>query len=260
MGENEALTVLIVDDEPAAINTINKRLSAHSDQLRVVGEAKTAEEAQTLIDALNPDLMFLDISMPGQDGITFARRFNRNSGPIIVFLTAYDSRALEAFETEAIDYLTKPVAPHHLERAVGKAVDECKRRRRVAFASRVQSLAAQYSQKPQAPTGHSLISLSVGTKMIHVNQAKISVLEAAGDYVCVYTDDETYVVRSSLRSLEQDLTTDRFVQTHRCTIVNVDQVDRFVETGQPHVVMANGKSYPVSRRRVRQVRDLFVAR
>ncbi|MEO1043441.1 MAG: LytTR family DNA-binding domain-containing protein [Pseudomonadota bacterium] len=258
MGEHDVLTALIVDDEPAAINAINKRLSAHTDTLRVIGEAKTAGEAQAQIEALNPDVMFLDVSMPGQDGIAFARQFTRDTGPAIIFLTAYGNHALEAFETEAIDYLTKPVAPNHLERAVRKAVHECRRRHRIAFAGRVQSLADQYAQKPQAIKQHAFISLSVGTKMVHVNEAKILVLEAAGDYVCVYTDDETYVVRSSLRSLEQDLTTKSFTQIHRCTIVNLDQVDRFVEIGQPHVVMTNGKSYSVSRRRLRQVREQFL--
>lgn len=224
------LRCLLVDDEPLARRGLRYRLNAIGD-IDIVGEAGNGREALGLIGQFDPDLVFLDIQMPGIDGFGMLRALPVARWPWIIFTTAYDQYALDAFRVHAVDYLLKPIEDERLRIAVARArklkeLDEIE-----AQHARLLALVGADQAKALGDGGDDRLTLKDGSTLIRVPLADIRWIDAAGDYVVVHTADTNHIARASLRDLSERLPPDRFIRIHRSTIVH----SRYVERLRPHI-------------------------
>jgi two-component system response regulator AlgR len=242
------MKVLIVDDEKPARERL-RQLLEECDEYDVVGEAGNGEEAIRLAAETNPDIVLLDIRMPGMDGIEAAHHLNKlDSPPAIVFATAYDEYAIDAFDARAIGYVLKPVRRERLASALQQAA-------RLATGS----LADVASASRMESRRKHLCSTSQGQlKLIPV--ADVLYFQADQKYVCVHHAGGQDLIDDSLKSLEEEFA-DEFVRIHRGAVVAVDKIERLAKTadGKHHVVLRDGSQEPeneliISRRHLADVR------
>jgi two-component system response regulator AlgR len=216
------LKTLIVDDEPLAVERM-QILCARLQGVQLVGTASDGEAALRLIDALEPDLVFLDIAMPGLTGLDVANALEgRSVAPAIVFVTAFDQFAVAAFDAAAIDYLLKPVAPDRLEKAVQRVHD----RRRLAEASPLpesQPAAQRYAQEFWVPNRGELTRVAV---------ADIDRIEAERDYMRLHAGNRSWLIHETIGALEARLDPGLFIRLHRSAIVRRDRITRLAHDGQ----------------------------
>lgn len=229
------LKVMIVDDEPLARRGIRLRLAGRED-VAVVAECGNGREALAAITETLPDLVFLDIRMPGMDGLEMVRRIQTDMMPLIVFVTAYDRFAVEAFELHATDYLLKPVEADRLDEALRRAQSRREERAAAAEKGRLLELLGRLAQRDgkdleswlQEPhdirRGGERLTIRDGSEISLVPMRDIDWVDAAGDYMCVHAAGETHVMRSTMKALEAQLDPERFARIHRSTIVNVERV------------------------------------
>jgi len=243
-----ALRTLIVDDEPLARRGLELRLTDVED-IEIVGQCGDGQSALTAIAELQPDLMFLDVQMPGLDGFATLRALPAAQMPLVVFVTAFDHYAIRAFEASAVDYLLKPVDDSRLHQALFRAREALAQRQAEAHCERLLCLLGEVSGKPSlsldqalsAATGAELrtdqrLALRDGHTTVRIDPDTIRWIDAAGDYMCIHTDAETHVLRATLRDLEAQLDANRFLRVHRSTIVNAARVVQLT----PH---SNGESF-----------------
>ncbi|HEX9562623.1 MAG TPA: LytTR family DNA-binding domain-containing protein [Gemmatimonadaceae bacterium] len=222
--------VLIADDEPAARRGVRQLLVAFP-EFRVVAECRNGSEVLASLDAVGPEVVFLDIQMPGVDGFEVIRRRTPDRMPIVVFLTAYDQHALRAFEAEALDYLVKPVSE-------------------VRFAATMKRIARGLRggiQTNRAPG--IVVTTSRGTTVLRLHE--IDWIESADNYARLWVGTRSYLVRESLNSLERRIGANGFARAHRQALVRLDAV-RELSNGAGDgqvVVLSSGARIPVSRRR-----------
>jgi two-component system LytT family response regulator len=238
-------TALIADDEPAARRGVRQLLSAFP-EFTVAGECRNGGEVLAALDETMPDVLFLDIQMPGIDGFEVIKRRTVERMPAVVFLTAFDQFAIRAFETEALDYLVKPVSEARFAATM-------KRLRK-----RLQSTSAS---QPRDET--IVVTTSRGATVLHFNE--IDWIEAAGNYSQLWIGTRNYFMRESLQLLEQRVQQHGFVRAHRRALVRLDAVRelRRTRTGALFAILESGVKVPISRRRVGSfnaaVRQLGVA-
>jgi two-component system LytT family response regulator len=221
---------LIVDDEPLARRELRRLLAAHP-EVEVVGEAGSAAEAERVIAALAPELVFLDIQMPQRTGFQLLESLE--DAPQVVFTTAYDEHALKAFEVGALDYLLKPIAPARLAAALGRV------RERVGAAPRGEWL------DPDRP-----LLVREGERSLLVRLRDVAWIEAAGNYVQLHFGEHRPLLLHSMAALERRLDPDRFFRASRSALVNLDHVER-LDTGVGGELIARlrgGGAVPFSRR------------
>ncbi len=230
------LRVLVADDEPPARQRLADLLARHGD-VEVVGEAATGVEAAASIRALRPDLVFLDVQMPGMTGLDVVREVGPAAMPVVVFVTAYDRHAVEAFELAALDYLLKPYTAERLGHALGR-VREARARHRAGAPdeSLREQLAALLAATSPAPSRTRLPVESRG-RVRYVPLTDVDYLTADGAYVEVHAGDETHVVRERMRDLEATLDPAAFARIHRSAIVRLDRVES--------LLVGNGGDYAV---------------
>ncbi len=228
-----ALSAVIAEDEPLLAQALQSMLAQAWPELAIARVAHDGESALAAIRELDPDVTFLDIRMPGMTGLDVARRLADGGAtrPAIVFVTAYDQYAVDAFEAAAVDYLLKPVAPERLERCVARV------RARLAATSAAPSpggldaLLAQLQQRLAAGGGSGggahmrFIRASLGDVTRQIPVADVLYFEAQDKYVSVVTRDASALVRVALSELIAGLDPDKFAQIHRSTIVNLDAID-----------------------------------
>lgn len=226
------LRVLIVDDELLSRRGVRARLLGHED-MDVVGEAENGLDAVWAIRQLAPDLVFLDVQMPGLDAFGVVEQVGVERMPVVVFLTAFDDHALKAFEAQALDYLLKPIDDERFAVTLQRA------RRRVA--------------ERRAGAGTNLPGLRIAARdrgrafLLDANE--IDWVEADGDYVRIHAGDRGLLVRETMKTIESRLPPEKFVRIHRSTIVNVASVRELV----PHVnrefivILENGARLKLSR-------------
>jgi two-component system LytT family response regulator len=228
------LKTLIVDDEPLARRELRRLLAAFP-AVRVVGEAANIDEARARIEELSPEVVFLDIQMPGGTGFDLLAQLDRV--PRIVFTTAYDQYAVKAFEVNALDYLLKPIEPERLAAAIRK----------------IQPLPAR-----DAVPGTPLEQLFIkdGPRCWFVPLREVSVFSAEGNYVRLLWGKERPLLGRSLAALETKLDPSRYFRANRAQIINLDLIESVEpgEGGRLHVRMKDGPEIEVSRRQAREFR------
>jgi two-component system LytT family response regulator len=260
-GEQPIRTI-IVDDEPLARRGIELRLAEHTD-VRVVGECENAREALAMINELTPDLMFLDIQMPGVSGLELLAQVPQTSLPMVIMVTAFDRYAVEAFEAQALDYLLKPLGEPRFSQALDRARQAraqrsalVQREKLMNLLARVQGsgtldeqLLREHLQQPQAQQFADILPIRDDADTVRVPVATIDWIDAAGDYMCVHAAGRTYVLRETMKSLEAILDPKVFQRVHRSTIVNLQRVRRLRPhtNGEYFLMLEDGQEIKLSR-------------
>jgi two-component system, LytTR family, response regulator len=223
--------VLVADDEPAARRGVRQLLAAFR-EFAVVGECRNGAEVLTSLDTLRPDVLFLDIQMPGIDGFEVIRRRTPERMPVVVFLTAYDQFAIRAFESQALDYLVKPVADARFAATM----------KRLSRLLRNNAIGSVRDERLVVTTGRGAAVLAI---------REIDWIEAADNYSRLWVGRRSYLLRESLRQLEDRVRPHGFVRVHRQALVPLAGV-RAVQVaadGTMFAVLGSGVQVPVSRRR-----------
>jgi two-component system LytT family response regulator len=264
------IPTLIVDDEPLARRGIALRLARHPD-IEVVAEAGNGREAFFAISEHLPMLMFLDVQMPGVDGFELLRAVPLPQLPLTIFVTAYDQYALQAFEANAIDYLLKPIDDARLDAAIERVRRTLAARDSDDHCARLLRLLGDVSGRPDLTLDQALIdadrlaqpaeerlSIKDAGRILRVPLEEILWIDAAGDYMCVHTSQETHVLRATMRELEGRLDPRRFQRIHRSTIVNVGRVKelRAHLNGEYFLILDSGQQLKLSRSYKEKVRLL----
>jgi two-component system LytT family response regulator len=255
------LRVLLVDDEPLARRGLRQALARHPD-MAVCGECRDGHEAVAAIRALRPHLVLLDVQMPEVDGFGVLRQVGPAHMPGVIFITAYDTFAVTAFEVNAVDYLVKPFDDERFDEALQRARQRLRQGEAAELGRRLAQLLADSpgqharlsAQAPEAPPPASSpgrLLVKVGTRSVLVPVGEVEWIEADDYCVTLHVGDKAHVLRESLAALEEQLDPERFVRIHRSTIVNVNCI-REVHRPTPAecvVVLDSGQRLRVSRSR-----------
>ncbi|WP_265587688.1 LytR/AlgR family response regulator transcription factor [Sphingomicrobium arenosum] len=254
------IRTLLVDDEPLATQGLQLRLEAHDD-VEVIGTANNGREAIRQTKTLKPDLVFLDIQMPGFDGFSVISGLMEVEPPLFVFVTAYDQHAVKAFEAKAVDYLVKPVEEDRLaetldrvrNRLAEKGAARKARKLEAALNEHAPEAASELSkQDPNAPAAsryESVINIRDQGQIFRVDVEDIERIDAAGDYMCIQTGDNTLILRETMKDLEKRLDPRKFQRVHRSTIVNLDKVKQVKPhtNGECFLILGSDAEVKVSR-------------
>lgn len=239
------MKALVIDDERLARKELMTLLKAH-DSVEVIGECGNAEEAKTMIEKLQPDLIFLDIQMPGKNGFELLEDIS--FVPEVIFTTAYDEYALKAFEVNAFDYLLKPIELDRLKESIQKLEEEIKQDEN------------KTSNTQQTKLGiEDQVFVKDGDRCWFVKLKKVSAFESEGNYVRVFFDSNKPLILKSLNSLEQRLDDKKFFRANRKFIINLDWVKGIENwfNGGLRVTLEDGKQIEISRRQAAKLRDMM---
>lgn len=221
---------LIADDEPAARRGVRQLLAAFP-EFAVAGECRNGAEVLTALNTSAPDVVFLDIQMPGIDGFEVIKQRTVERMPAVVFLTAFDQFAIRAFETEALDYLVKPVSE-------------------ARFAATMKRLEKRLRSNAKPPRQETIVVTTArGATVLHLNE--IDWIEAAGNYTQLWVGTRSYFLRESLQQLEERVQPQGFIRAHRSALVRLEAVRELkrTRTGALAAILASGVRVPISRRR-----------
>lgn len=250
-----SIRALVVDDEPL-VRTSILRVLKQDKQIDVVGECGDGPSAMATIQAERPDLVFLDVHMPGATGLEILESLDGTRLPVIIFVTAHKDYAVEAFEADAVDYILKPFGQERLKRSIARA--------KVRLASASDGVYA--SQLLQALTAvqrevqyQDRISVPVNGRILLLETRDIEWIEAERNCVCVYAGSRTYELRTTLSTIEAKLSPRHFARIHRSTIVNLAKIKEIHPWFHGHhkVLLANGKELRMSRYQSESVRRLL---
>jgi two-component system LytT family response regulator len=234
------IRTIIVDDEPLARRGLELRLQGASD-IVIVRQCANGREAIASIAEDQPDLMFLDIQMPGISGLDVVAQVPQESMPMVVFVTAFDRYAIDAFEAHALDYLLKPVDEKRLAAALERVRAQYQQRQALAQREQLMALLADLTGKGEispdalaqttgAPTPPAtrryatMLPIRSGRETLRLDVATIDWIDAAGDYMCLHAAGQTHVLRATMKELEEMLDPLVFQRVHRSTIVNLARV------------------------------------
>ncbi len=266
MNSNKIRT-LVVDDEPAARRGVTMLLERDPD-LVVIGEASAGKEAVRKILAEKPDLVFLDVQMPELNGFKVLEALAGQHLPAVIFVTAYDQHALQAFEVNAVDYLLKPFEDDRFWAAVRRAKSEIVRRQTDALSNKLSHLlnylqtggglpkeapAPAPAAPPPPPAAEAItrdrILLKSGGEIYFLKAEEIDWIEAEGDYMKFHAGGRVHLLRETMGNLEERLDPKRFIRIHRSTIVNIDRVKKLSPSfaGEYAVILHDGTKLRLSR-------------
>ena len=237
------MRALIVDDEPLARRGVVLRLRKFKG-IEIVGECGDGSSAVGKILALSPDVVFLDVQMPGMDGFDVLRALPRENLPNVIFLTAYEQHALRAFEVHALDYLLKPVDDARFAAAIGRARKLMDSALKTTMAERVLQMLDGASEKYATR-----FSIQTGSRIQIVLAEDVEWIGAAGDYVELHGGRRSHLLRETMASLEQRLDPARFLRIHRSRIVRTDSIQelRSIENREFTVKLSDGSEHRSSR-------------
>lgn len=254
--KTSSIRALLVDDEMLARLALRQAMASHPD-VTIVGECGNAAEARQAIEALQPDLLFLDIQMPDIDGFGFLRALKQGTVPMVVFATAYGQHALRAFDANALDYLLKPIDQDRFDQMMT----------RVRRHWHGREVAGAHGQSSQSRAGAGVgvgewltrVSVKVGEHIRVIAASEIDWIEANGNYVCIHTGAATYLHRETLRRLQDRLDPARFLRVHRAVLVNVERVREVhpLFNGNAELVLHGGTRIGLSRRFREQARRVL---
>jgi two-component system LytT family response regulator len=251
------IRTIIVDDEKLAIQGLQLRLEKFPD-VEIIETCANGREAIRKIKTEKPDLVFLDIQMPGFDGFSVVKGVMEIDPPLFVFVTAYQEHAIRAFEANAVNYLMKPVDEDKLADTLERVRTRLTEKRSAEEAGKLKDVLAEVA--PDAMESMSgdeestaryekLINVKDRGQIFRVDVDTIEHIEAAGDYMCIYTGDNSLILRETMKDLERRLDPRVFQRVHRSTIVNLDQVRQVKPhtNGECFLVLDSGAEVKVSR-------------
>lgn len=272
MTENSAteLTAIVVDDEELARQGLGLRLQ-EIPAVKVVTECGNGKDAIAAIIEHEPDVVFLDIQMPGMTGFQMVSEIQGDVLPMIIFVTAYDAFAVDAFKIHAVDYLLKPVEVERLQEAVALCLKRKVERSAGLEKQRLLEMVVALSGKSEAAIGEILdsgedlvehvdrLAIKDGSSITFVPVREIDWIDAAGDYMCVHASGETHIMRTTMKDLETRLDPGIFQRVHRSTIVNLERVEKVSShiNGEFHLTLSCGSSLKMSRSYKDKVKHFF---
>ncbi|HEX5652567.1 MAG TPA: LytTR family DNA-binding domain-containing protein [Chitinophagaceae bacterium] len=240
------IRTIIIDDEVSAINVLSLLLNKKcKDLVEIIATTNSPEEGKKLIEELDPDLVFLDIEMPGMTGVDLVRTF-RQPRFRVIFVTAYDAYAIEAFRLSAVDYLLKPVEAADLLAAVEKIRNDISHNQH-SLTVQLQKLEKILRYNPETDNK---IGIGMAEKIVFVNVGEILYCEAQGSYTHVYlVSGQKIVATKLLGDFEQQLLSHNFFRIHHSHLINLGKVKEFQRHDGGSVIMDNGKELEVSQRK-----------
>lgn len=266
----DTLRALIVDDEELARRGLELRL-AKEPNIAICGQSRNGREAVKHVRELQPDIVFLDIQMPGMDGFETLRAFAGTHMPAVVFVTAFAEHAIRAFEANALDYLLKPIDDRRLRRAVQRVREHLATRTAVDHRDQLLKLicditgeevtldAALEGLRERAAPAPRRLAIKEGASTVCVEIRDIDWIESAGDYLCIHASGKTHVLRGTMKRMQQLLDPARFARVHRSTIINVSRVCsmRPHANGECFLTLDGNKEVKVSRSYADSVKGLL---
>ncbi|MEW6210401.1 MAG: LytTR family DNA-binding domain-containing protein [Acidobacteriota bacterium] len=240
-----AIKILIVDDEPLARERIRALLSSHPD-VEIVGECATGIEAIEAILRLGPDLVFLDVQMPDLDGLGVIEQVGVTDMPTVIFVTAYDTYALRAFDVNALDYLLKPFDRERFETALSRARAQIRQKKSGALNQKLLALIADIRTEPARIDR---LVIKSGGRVFFIRTDEIDWIEAAGNYVRLHTATGEHLHRETMSNLEARLDPKKFMRIHRSVIVNCERIKELhpLFHGEYEVTLEDGTRLTLSR-------------
>jgi len=245
MKASTPLRCLIVDDEPLARDRLRRLLRDERD-VEIAAECADGRKAVAAIVKLAPDLVFLDVQMPGLDGFGVLEALPSESIPAVIFVTAYDQYALRAFDSQALDYLLKPFDRERFQRALGRAREELRKRHAGTIEPRLLALLEQLEE--QKPFLERLCIKSAG-RVYFLRADDVDWIEAEGNYVRLHAGKEAHLLRETMNHLETRLDPQRFLRIHRSTIANIERIKELHPwfKGEHVVILRDGSRLTLGR-------------
>jgi len=256
------IRTIIVDDETLARRGLELRLS-EMDDIEIVGQCSNGRDALEKIADLVPDLVFMDIQMPGMSGFDVVKNIDKNQLPMIIFVTAFDRYAVDAFEAQAVDYVLKPIDDDRLSSALDKVRRNIEQQGKVDYTQRLMDLIIGITGESPSTIEDAVaadgpatleqypkrLAIKDGSETSYVPVEQILWVEAAGDYMCVHTNDKVHILRSTMKELEKTLSPRIFQRIHRSVIVNLKRVERVCShiNGEYHLYLDSGSRLKMSR-------------
>lgn len=250
------MRVLIVDDEPVARKVLREELELLN-SIEIVGEAENGAAALAVIDVAKPDLIFLDIQMPGMGGFELLQNLNGGHLPAVIMVTAFDQHAIRAFEAGAIDYLLKPVSQQRLLQSIERAERLVRNPAQAAEnIARLQELAPSPSPKP--PAIQKIVG-KLGEEYYLLSIGEVLAFQAEGDLIWILTPRQRYLATQNLKAIEERLGNSQFRRIHRNALVNIEHIRKLSMLSSQRwlVTLNNGQEFVVSKRQAKQVRDVL---
>lgn len=254
----QSIKTLVVDDEPLARKGIEALLRRDA-EIELIGSCANGNDAIRIIGEKTPDLMFLDVQMPGMDGFQMLTKLDPGQMPVVVFITAYDQYALRAFQVHALDYLLKSYSDEQFERALVNAKQYIRDKRRSRITEGILALIRNNDKVTEnmesavrdiKDKGYlDRVVVKERGRIFFVDVEKIDWIESADYYVCLHVSGESYLIRETMTELEKRLDPSRFQRTHRSTIVNIDRIKELqrYNHGDYLIVLKNGERLKLSR-------------
>jgi two-component system LytT family response regulator len=252
------IRTILVDDEKLAVQGLQLRLERFPD-IEIIDTCANGREAIRAIKTLKPDLVFLDIQMPGFDGFSVVKGVMEIEPPLFVFVTAYEEHAIRAFEANAVNYLMKPVDEDKLADTIERVRQRLTEKRSAEEAEKLKDVLAEVApdsleemvgnEDEVAGRYERMINIKDRGQIFRVDVDSIEHIEAAGDYMCIYTGDNSLILRETMKDLERRLDPKVFQRVHRSTIVNLDLVRQIKPhtNGECFLVLQSGAEVKVSR-------------
>ena len=245
MSGESSVRALIVDDEPLARERLRDMLKADS-RVEIIGECAGGDEAIEAIQQLAPDLVFLDVEMPGKDGFAVLEALDADRLPVIIFVTAYDQYAVRAFEFHALDYLLKPFDQERFDKALGRAIAHIRNEKSENLTARILKTLEEMKARP---VHLERLVIKMNGHVFFVKTEEIDWLEAEGNYVRLHAGRESYLLRDTISALEAQLDPRKFVRVHRSAIVNIDRIQELQPWfhGEYRILLGEGVQLTLSR-------------
>ncbi|MEC8355849.1 MAG: LytTR family DNA-binding domain-containing protein [Pseudomonadota bacterium] len=269
-SEPSSLTALVVDDEKLAREGLAMRLKALG-YVDILRQCENGRAALRAIAECEPDVVFLDIQMPGISGFDLVSQMQGDAMPIVVFVTAFDAFAVDAFQVHAVDYLLKPVEQERLEAAVNRCFERRAEQAAAADKQKLLEMVVSLSGKSEDAIRDVLLTndlpenqidrlaIKDGASTSFVPIRDIDWIDAAGDYMCVHVGNRTHIMRTTMKELESRLDASVFQRVHRSTIVNLERVEKVSShiNGEYYLTLIGGSTLKMSRSYKNKVKHFF---
>lgn len=243
MKDEKPIRALVVDDEPLARDIIREMIRRDA-QIEIAGECGNGMDAVTMIETTRPDIVFLDIQMPEMDGFAVIEAIGAKAMPAVIFVTAYDQYAVNAFKVHALDYILKPFDWERFADALQRAKSEV--RRDNDLSEKLEALLRQMKKKQSYAER---LIIKTNGRVVFLKTEEIDWIEAEGNYVRLHTGNDSYLQRDTIGGMETKLDPAQFPRIHRSAIVNIDRVQELRPwfQGDYCVILKDGKQLPLSR-------------